>query len=737
MQFERLVIAEKPELAKAIVEGLGGGSRKDGYYECGSDRVTWCYGHMLALLDPEDYDERYANWNMADLPIVHIPWRKKPSGDAGAKAQFKTILSLLKQAKSVVHAGDPDDEGQLLVDEILEYANCRLPVQRLLINDNNVKIVRRQLAAMRDNREFAGLSAAAEARSVGDQLYGFNITRLYTLAARAKGYQGLLSVGRVQTPILGLVVRRCRENAAHQKTYYYLVNGQFEVEGIQFPARYQVADGDPVDEKGRLSNKEHAEGIAAAVSGQPARIVSVTTKAKEAAAPLPYNLLKLQMDASRKFGFKPDQVKDITQALREKHKLITYNRSDCEYLSEEQHGDAPGVLAAIAQTAPMLAAAAQRANPTIKSRAFNSSKVSAHHAIIPTESTADLSKLTDAEQKIYLLIARAYVAQFWPKHLYDQTDVLAQVGDHRFGVRSNVTTSPGWKILYKNDAGNEDLEGNADDIEQDLRKLRDGQAGTCTDAKAEQQETKPQPLYTMESLLSDLTRVAKYIRDDRLRKILIEKDKGKQGEHGGIGTPATRDSIIATLFERGYLVEKGKHIVSTPTGEELYDALPDTARFPDMTALWHEQQKAIQAGERDTLSFVNELMEYIGAEVANIKDNGLNMKIDTHPCPSCGKPLRRLKKKDKNEYFWGCTGFADGCKFACDDKGGKPVPREAPKVSELHKCMACGHGLSRRPGKKRGMFWWGCSNFPTCKQTYPDLKGRPDYSKGRNGTNQE
>lgn len=730
----RLFIAEKPELAKAIVEGLGGGSKvgrgPTGYFDCGNDYVTWCFGHMLQLKDPEEYDERYKKWNMDDLPICHIPWEKRPGDDKGE--QLDVILNLLGRAKSVVHAGDPDEEGQLLVDEILEYAGSTLPVQRVLINANTQKVVKQALASMRDNNEFRGLSQAAEARSVGDQLYGYNLSRAYTLAASKQGFQGVLSVGRVQTPVLGLVVRRTRTFKAHEKSYYFNINGSFAFDGVSLPARYVIEDNDPVDEKGRLSDEQHADGRAAEVKGKPAKLIDTQTAKKEEHPPLPYNLLKLQGDASRKYGFKPDQVKDVTQALREKHKLITYNRSDCQYLDDSQHAEAPGVIAAIAQTAPMLAAVAQRSDPKIKSRAFNSDKVSAHHGIIPTETVADLSRLSDAEQKIYLLIARAYLAQFWPKRQYDQTTIEIAAEGHTFMVRSNVTTHPGWQALYRNDAGNEELEEDEDDVSIDLRTLKAGQTGTCTDAVAARMETKPQPLYTMATLLNDLTRVAKYIRNDQLRKLLVEKDKGKEGEQGGIGTPATRDTIIAGLFERGYLVEQGKNIVSTPLAEDFYDSLPDQAKFPDMTALWHEQQKAIEAGKLGAVDFVNGLMKYISNEVETVKTKGLNLKVKGTACPSCKVGfLRRFPRSKGEGFFWSCTRYDEGCTASFDDKGGKPVPKAPVVVSKQHKCRKCGNGLIRRPGVKRpgkpATPWWSCSKYPDCQEKYPDMKGLPVF----------
>jgi len=269
-----------------------------------------------------------------------------------------------------------------------------------------------------------------------------------------------------------------------------------------------------------------------AVKGQPATVTSANTEDKEAAAPLPYNLLNLQADASRKFGFSPDKTLKLTQSLREKHRLITYNRSDCEYLSDEHHDDAPAVLAAIAQTAPVLAKAAQSGDPAIKSRAFNSKNVSAHHAIIPTENTADLAKLSDDEGKLYLLIARAYIAQFWPKHAYRETTIDLEVSGYAFRTTSRVTTLDGWKKLYARDTDNDEVHQDDADSTDNLEWVTTTTPLTCEEATSEKKQTKPPARYTMATLLKDLARVAKYVTDPKIRQLLLAKDQEKKGEHG-------------------------------------------------------------------------------------------------------------------------------------------------------------------------------------------------------------
>jgi len=690
----RVFIAEKPELAQAIADGLGGGSRRNGYFECaGGDRVTWCRGHMLRLLDPEEYDPKYEKWSMDDLPIVHVPWRKKPG--KGASEQLKVILDCIKQASSIVHAGDPDEEGQLLVDEVLDYAKCRLPVQRVIINDNNTKRVKMALAGLRPNSEFTGMSASAEARSVGDQLYGYNLTRCYTLTGQASGHQGVLSVGRVQTAILGMVVRRTREHRNHQKAFYYTVTGEFGIGGIAFAARYQPTPNDSLDSEGRLADERQADGIATAVRGKPARLVSVDTQQKEQAAPLPFNLLKLQAEASRRFGIDPDVVMKLTQSLRDTHKLITYNRSDTEYLNEEHHEEAPAVLASVAKTMPELASAISRADPRLKSRAFNSSKVKVHHGIIPTEAVASADRLSEGERKIYGLIAQRYVLQFHPSRQYDQTKVVVECEGRTFAVTASVTTRPGWTALTPGgDAEGEEADGDDQAVSRDLRALKAGQTGTCTSAKSEKQETKPPKLYTMASLLLDLAHAANHVLDKKLRAVLLAKDKDKAGEHGGIGTSATRDSLIKKLFERQYLRKDGKNIVPTDTGFGYYDVLPDFAKYPDMTAIWYEKQVEIAAGKKSVESFVRELMVDITAEIERVKREGMGIKTEVYPCPLCKKPLRRNAKGAKGAW-WGCTGYGDGCKFTCEDARGKPKLAPVAGVGEALKapCPKCGQSV--------------------------------------------
>lgn len=770
-----LYIAEKPELARAIVDALGGGKKARGYYECGDDRVTWCFGHMLELYEPKDFDPALKYWKLEDLPLFFFPWKKRPI--AGSQEQFAVIVGLLREADEVAHAGDPDAEGQLLIDEVLRYVDYQGPVKRLLINDNTPALVKKALADMRDNADFKGLSAAAEARQLADALYGYNMTRLYTLASRQEGLPDILSVGRVQTPILGLVVRRDRENENHQKTAYYVVKGSFRSGDSCFTAIHQNNPDDPQDGEGRLSHYAHAKNLADSFTGKPAKVVSFDVKTGETPPPLPYNLLKLQADASRLLGLPPDKVKEITQTLREKHRLITYNRSDCQFLSDEQHADAPEVIAAIAANVPELASI-PALDASIKSRAFNSGKVTAHHAIIPTQSRVDLSRLKENERSVYRLIARAYLVQFLPNHIWEKATTTIAVDGRTFVGHSRNTTSEGWRAFYQQEAKDD---AGTDEPEQSIVRVTPGQDIACDSCDCLRKETAPKPLYTMASLLGDLTRVSQYVRDETLRKALIDKDSGKDGEHGGIGTPATRDEIIANLQERGFIevTRKGKSLLVTSTGagREFYDVLPDDAKYPDLTAQWHRQQVAIERGETTVDAFLDDLLSYLGKEVARVLSDGLGICAQRRLCPKCGKAM--LRRPGKTGHFWSCSGFPEcsatlpdndgasgaasrqnetdasmacpdcgkpmryvnhpkgdfygcagypGCKRVIRAKDGKPDTNKTnPRASTKHQCLVCGKPLVRRPGKEDGHHFWGCSDYPRCRNTYPDHEGKPKY----------
>lgn len=733
----RLFIAEKPELAKAICVGLGGGfTTHDGYHQKGNDTVTWCYGHMLQLFLPKDYDPKYEKWKFEDLPFMFLPVKRKMIPKS--EKQTKIIGNLISQANSIVHAGDPDDEGQLLVDELLHFFNFNGQVDRVIINANTQKVVNKALENIEPNSKYVHQGYQAEARSIADQLFGFNLSRAYTLNHQCNGGQDVISLGRVQTPVLGLIVRRCRANKAHEKALYYLVNANFDFNGINFNGAY-TPNNEQVDDKGRLINKTRAEEIAKICSNQAASITSVETKQKQQAAPLPYNLIKLQTDAARKFGYKLDYTLAVTQTLREKHKLITYNRSDCQYLPDEEFEEAESVLSAVAQTAKVFAGAVSNADFTIKSRAFSSDKVTAHHAIIPTDTVANLDDLSESEKNIYLLIARSYIAQFYPKYSFDSTSIVVDVDSFMFKANGKVDKVLGWKNLYKNDTGNEETKDKDDVIYVDLRVLNSSDKGSCLSANCNEKETKPPALYSTETLGNDLTRVAKYVKDPKLAAILRDKDKDNKDEHGGIGTPATRSTIVNTLYERGYIVDDKKKIISTPLGEKLYDVLDDKIRYPDLTAIWHDAVQNVKTPE-DVHAFVKQVMsDAIVSEVERLKTTNLSL-AESFKCPKCSRPMYR--RKGKKGFFWGCSGYnaeENPCKHIMSDRAGKPVEtkRRANNQSERtntdFECESCKSkliylkGVSTKTNKPYSFF--ACSNTSDCNRKFSEKDNKPVFEK--------
>ena len=719
----RLFIAEKPELAKAITTGLNGSlQREDGYFKVGDNLVTWAYGHILGLAMPEDYNEKFKTWSLEDLPLPIGTGQNsfKYLPIASSKKQLNIILDLInsKEVTKIVNAGDNDEEGQILIDEILMYANNNKPVERVLISDLTEKGVKKALQEIKSNDDFKGLSDSGFSRSQADWTVGINFTRAYTKLAQSLGYQGVLSVGRVQTPILGLIVARDKEIESHQSSFYYTVKGSFNSNNILFNANLKV------DEK--ITNEELANKILNC-KGVNGTILKAVNEQKRINPPLPYNLIDLQADGAKKFGYKPDKTLDITQSLREKHKLITYNRSDNSYLPETLFEQAPATLESIKANLLDFKDFVDGANVSIKSLAWNTANTTAHHGIIPTVQNVNIEDLSKDEKNIYTLIARKFVAQFYEPKEYIHTQIEVGINDNVFSTSSKRTTKQGFELLFKGEIEDDEIENDSNDV--NLENISQNTPASCTNIDISKEKTKPKPYYTIPSLLKDLTSVAKYIKDPEIKKLLVEKDKDKKGENGGIGTPATRSAHIKNLFDKGYIVEDKKAIKSTATGKKLIELSPSTLTSPDMTALWFEQQKEIQNGNLTKEQFLNNVNEYIKKEIESLKEGNKfdSIAIDENAikCPNCeAGNLKRIKNKD-NKFFWGCSNYQGGCKTAFPDDKGKPLILKPSG----HKCPDCKDGdlIKRKTVKdKKTSYWWGCSNYSKgCKFTTFDEKGKP------------
>ncbi|MCG9755816.1 DNA topoisomerase III [Shewanella insulae] len=643
-----LYIAEKPSLGRAIADVLPKPHKKgEGYITAANgDTVSWCIGHLLEQAEPDSYDPAFKSWSFDHLPIVPQQWKMTPKSKT--RAQLSVLRKLVKQASQLVNAGDPDREGQLLVDEVIAYLGVKgdklEQTQRLLVSDLNPQAVKRALGQLRSNREFIPLSTSALARSRADWLYGMNMTRAYTLQGRKVGYQGVLSVGRVQTPLLGLVVRRDEaiENFV-SKPFYEVLANLYTQEQAHFKAKWQPSDAcQPyMDEEGRVLSRRLAENVVGRITEQAAKVTDLQAKDKQQGQPLPYNLSSLQIDVAKRFGMSAKTVLDTCQSLYEKHKLITYPRSDSRYLPKEQLALAPRVIDAVQKGASELTAQCTAPDPKIISKAWNDAKVDAHHAIVPTEKVANLSALSQAERQIYLQLARQYLAQFYPVYRYHETRVEVEIAGGHFHTKAKQEIAPGWKQLFPKRIDDK-TDGEGEEALAQLPPLHKGQMLHSGQGELIEKQTQPPKAFTDATLLSAMTGISRYVTNPEIRKILKETD--------GLGTEATRAGIIELLFKRGFLARQGKSIVSTPVGRGLINSLPESATTPDMTALWESHLDAISRKEAKYLSFMTPLIDSL---------NGLIMQAGAQlpkALQGVEAPKRSFKKRGYGNRRGGATG---------------------------------------------------------------------------------
>ena len=675
----RLFIAEKPSLARSIAAVLSKTQENHKLYiQAGDDIVAWAAGHLLEQAMPEAYDDKYKHWNVADLPIFPDVWKllvKKESKDL-----FDNIKTLLKKADTVVNAGDCDREGQLLIDEILDYCSYKGKVLRILICDTNPEAVKIALDNLKPDSDFLGDRDAALARSRADWLHGINLTRLYTKMAEKNGYNGgPLKIGRVKTPVTTLVVRRDEAIEVFSPKPFWVIKANIAVQNGTFYATWKPHDEQQgLDEDKRLIDKSVGEALVTRLKGKLANINKYESKKLSSKPPVGFSLPKLQMIASKKFDLSPAKVLDICQKLYEQG-ILTYPRSDCEFLPDAHHDDAQRVFDVIEKLSSLRVP--QSVDKSRNSPVFNSKKVEEHHAIIPSASCKGTKPLEGYEALIFELVARRYFAFFMPNYEFLQVNIIADIDGELFTASGRHVLNDGWKAIEADSHDKDDENDNDEDNNSaPLPETLEGENGSCNEINLLEKKTKAPARFSEATLLKAMNEVYRYVLDPEIKKILKEND--------GIGTAATQAGIIKELIDCGMLLKKGKNLISSPAARTLIHALPENITLPDLTAIWETYFRKVKNSHMSIDEVINYIQDTIREIIASAQpitvqgsENPKSKKSDSKKspqknnvkCPRCGAPM--LLRNGKNGAFWGCSHYP-GCKMTADDRNGKPVFRK-------------------------------------------------------------
>ncbi len=642
----KLCIAEKPSVAREIASILGANMRKDGYFEGNGYWVSWTYGHLCTLKEPHDYTGMWKWWNLATLPMIPSRFSIKLMEDQGAQKQFRVIESLVQRCDEVINCGDAGQEGELIQQWVLLKANNKKPIKRLWISSLTEEAIKEGFEKLRDGKDFINLYAAGSSRAIGDWLLGMNATRLYTLKYGRN--KQVLSIGRVQTPTLAMIVERQKEIESFKSEKYWELKTLYR--DVLFSATI-----------GKIKSEEKAAKAIEYIKEKPFYIDDYTQKEGKEAPPRLFDLTSLQVEANNKFALSADHTLKLVQSLYEK-KMVTYPRVDTTFLSEDIYPKVPGILKGLKfysrLTEPLLA------KPIRKSKkVFNNKKVTDHHAIIPTGVPA--SGLSQDEQKIYATIAKRFIAAFYPDCKVSNTTVLGHVDKVEFKATGKQIIEPGWSVVFDNEksdsSANQKSESNKGEADENIMPtFEQGEHGPHQ-PEVQEKKTRPPKYFTEATLLRAMETAGKNVDEEELREAMKEN---------GIGRPSTRANIIETLFRRKYIEKKKKNLHATPTGVGLIDTIhSDLLKSAELTGQWEHKLRLIEKGEYDVQQFREELKEMVvgltndvlsdkGKKIVLPGEKKKSTPIDLPPCPKC-KEGQILKGKKA----YGCSTYKDGCDF--------------------------------------------------------------------------